>query len=267
MTTRIEPFRNENYQIDVIVQGFPGKSDVHGNLGWSTVALLRGKGHIALIDTGSFGMRKLLIDRLAECGVAPKDVTDVLLTHSHHDHAVNWTLFSHARITIGAVELEWAVQQPWGETPVAELYMKELQTWPTLQTVTDNEEVLPNVFAHVLPGHTPGCLAYVVSGTHHDVIITGDSAKNRAEMVSGTTDMTYDAKLSAVSIEKIWELWCSKSGTVILPGHDLPMTQTKGTVTYLGKREAAIRACFGDDTVTTETFQLTEPKPESHRRR
>ena len=70
------------YDIDIVIQGFPGKSVCHGGLGWSSVVLLRGHGRVALIDTGSFGMRRLLIERLEKRGLKPKDVTDVLLTHS-----------------------------------------------------------------------------------------------------------------------------------------------------------------------------------------
>ena len=76
--------------------------------------LLRGHGRVALIDTGSFGMRPLLRPRLTARGLEPKDVTDLLLTHSHHDHSVNWPLFRHARIVIGARELAWSLEQPWG---------------------------------------------------------------------------------------------------------------------------------------------------------
>ncbi|MGA9885628.1 MAG: MBL fold metallo-hydrolase [Candidatus Acidiferrales bacterium] len=257
MINGIEQIEIGSYRIDVIVQGFPGKSEYHGYLGWSTVALIRGHGRVALIDVGSLGMRRILVERLAECGVTPTDVTDVLLTHSHHDHAINWTLFSKARIVLGALELDWAVKQPWGETSIAELYIRELQHWPTLQTVADGQEALPKVSAHLFPGHTPGCLAYVLSGAEYDVIFTGDSAKNRAELVSGTPDMTYDAALSAASIKSIWALWRSRPGNLIVPGHDLPMTQAEGITHYIGKREAAIRAYFGDDTASAKTFLLT----------
>ena len=34
------------FSIDILVQGFPGKTVCHGGLGWSTVALLRGEGRI-----------------------------------------------------------------------------------------------------------------------------------------------------------------------------------------------------------------------------
>src|ERR1700693_4002506 len=118
-----------DYDIDVVVQGFPGKSVCHGGLGWGSVVLLRAHGRLALVDAGSFGMRTMLIKRLADRGLKPADINDLVLNHSHHDHSVNWTLFSQARIVIGADELAWSLQEPWGETPVPELYVRELKTW------------------------------------------------------------------------------------------------------------------------------------------
>jgi N-acyl homoserine lactone hydrolase len=239
------------------VQGYPGKSVCHGGLGWSSVVLVRAQDRIALVDAGSFGMRKLLLTRLAARQLKPLDVTDLLLTHSHYDHSVNWTLFRHARIVIGARELAWSLGEPWGETPVPELYVKELDRWATVHRATDGEEVFPSMTAHLAPGHTPGHLVFVLRGETRDVIFTGDAAKNRAELVSRDTDMTYDAQVSAASIERIWELWQRRAGTVVVPGHDLPMLLADGTPKYLGEREAAISAWYGDDMETTTVFRLT----------
>ena len=88
----------DGYDIDVIVQGYPGKTVCHGGLGWSTIVLIRGHGRVALIDTGGMGVRGPLIERLKQRGLKPGDVTDLLLTHAHHDHMLNWTLVRHARI-------------------------------------------------------------------------------------------------------------------------------------------------------------------------
>jgi glyoxylase-like metal-dependent hydrolase (beta-lactamase superfamily II) len=247
----------DGWDLDIVVQGYPGKSVCHGGLGWSTIALLRGHGRVCLIDTGSFGMRALIKPRLEARNLAPKDVTDLLLTHSHHDHSVNWPLFRHARIVIGADEMAWALDQPWGETPVPEFYVRELKAWPTARTVKDGEEVFPGMSAHLAPGHTPGCLVYVLEGKTHDVIFTGDAAKNRAELVSRNTDMTYDPKISAASIEMIWSHWKKRPGSIVVPGHDMPMTQEGGKPRYLAKREAAIYSWFGDDMETTTLFKLT----------
>ena len=245
------------YAIDILVHGYPGKSVCHGGLGWSSIVLLRGNGHTALVDVGSFGIRTPLIGHLARHGLKPSDVTDVILTHSHFDHSVNWTLFSHARIVIGKTELDWSLGEPWGETPVPELYVRELAAWPTAVTVAEGEEVLPGMTAHLAPGHTPGCLIFVLHGEGGDVIFTGDSAKNRAELISRTTDMTYDPAISAQSIELIWQLWQRHPDTVLIPGHDLPMLQDRGEVRYIGTREAAISAWFGDGMDQTTLIQLT----------
>ena len=146
------------WEIDILVTGFPGKSVRHGSLGWSTITLIRRGERLALVDCGAFGHRKLLIAELAARGLGPSDITDLLLTHTHYDHAVNWVLFPKARVAVGAVELDWALGEPWGETVVPELYVRELGLFPKTERIADGEEVFPGIAAHLAPGHTPGCL-------------------------------------------------------------------------------------------------------------
>jgi glyoxylase-like metal-dependent hydrolase (beta-lactamase superfamily II) len=247
----------EGYAIDILVQGYPGKTVCHGGLGWSTIVLLRGHGKVALVDTGGFGVRKIIAERLAHHGLKPADVTDLLVTHAHHDHCINWTLFALARIVIGESELAWAVKEPWGETPVPELYVRELAAWPTAHKARDGEEVLPGITAHLVPGHTPGHLMYVLAGRDHDMIFTGDAAKNRAELICGRADASYDAAVSSASIATIWKVWRRREGNVLVPGHDIPMVQKDGRTEYVGKREAAIKAWLGDDLEAMTTIALT----------
>lgn len=247
----------DDYDIDIIITGYPGKSVCHGSLGWSSIVLIRRGERNALLDVGSFAQRFLLMERLAERDLQPADVTDVLLSHSHYDHSVNWTLFRHARIVIGRRELAWSLEQPWGETSVPELYMRELASWPTLHEAADGEGVFPGITAHAAPGHTPGHLIYVLEGTTQDVIFTGDAAKNRAELLSRSADMTYDPAVSRASIGAIWEFWQSRPGNIVVPGHDLPMTLEGGVPRYLGKREAGVRSWLGDDLEATTLFELT----------
>lgn len=250
----------DGYAIDIVMQGYPGKSVCHGGLGWCSIVLVRGHGRVALIDTGSFGMRKVLRERLAKHGLKPADVTDVLLTHSHYDHSVNWVMFRDARIVIGAHELAWSLQVPWGEGPVAELYMRELDRWPTLHRAQDGEEVLPGITAHIAAGHTPGHLVFVLKSKEQDMVFTGDAAKNRAELVTRSADMTYDASVTRAAIEGIWRHWTRRQGTILVPGHDVPMVQEEGRIRYLGKREAVIQAWFAENLEETTSFQLTLPQ-------
>jgi N-acyl homoserine lactone hydrolase len=247
------------WNIDIVVQGYPGKSVCHGGLGWSTIALLRGYGHVAFVDVGSFSQRGIIQQSLQSRDLAPADVTDVLLTHSHWDHSLNWVMFSKARIAIGGKELAWSLQEPWGKGPVPELYVRELDRSNQTVLVTAGDEVLPGVRAYDMPGHTPGHLVFRLHGEKYDVLFTGDAAKNRAELLSLTADMTYDQMISQRSMERIWELWKDKPGTILVPGHDLPMVLVDGKPSYIGERAAGVSAWFGETLDQTKLFELTGP--------
>lgn len=245
----------DNYEIDILVQGFPGRSVYHAGLGWSSIALVRSQGRVLVIDTGSMFVRGLLVNELAKRGVKPADVTDLLVTHAHHDHVINWTLFPNARIGIGAQELAWATGLPWG-TPVPELHVQELQKWPKLKTINDGDEVFPGITAHVGAGHTPGGLVYALHGNPHDVIFTGDAGKNRVELVARKADVSYDPDASLAAINMIWDMWRRLPGTIIVPGHDIAMVQEDGKVRYIDERRAAITAWYGDDLQDLTRFEL-----------
>ncbi len=245
------------WDIDIVVQGYPGKSVCHGGLGWSTIALLRGYGRVAFIDVGSFSQRSIIQQSLESRGLTPADVTDVLLTHSHWDHSLNWVMFPQARIAIGTKELAWSLLEPWGMGPVPELYVRELDRLDRTVLVTAGDEVLPGIRAYDMPGHTPGHLVYRLHGEKNDILFTGDAAKNRAELLSLTADMTYDQMISRQSMERIWELWKDKPGTVLVPGHDVPMVIEDGKPAYIGERAAGISSWFGETLDQTKLFELT----------
>ena len=87
---------------------------------------------------------------------------------------------------------------------------------------------------------------FVLDAGEHDMVFTGDACKNRAELLSRSADLTFDPALSRASIEAIWSLWTRRAGSILVPGHDLPMVHD-GEPRYLGRREAAISAWYGDD--------------------
>lgn len=249
------------YRLDVLIQGYPGKSLCHGGLGWSTIALLRGEGRTILIDVGAFAVRPEFARQLQSAACAPESVTDVVLTHAHWDHAVNYTLFPKARIWIGRVEMDWARSVPAGFNPLPELYVRDLAQHPRLHLLEDGEAFLPGLTAHLCPGHTPGCLVYRLTGNEVPVVFSGDAAKNRAEMLSMATDMTMDAAASHASLERIWGLWRQAPGTLLIPGHDLAMRlDAAGRPDYLGERRAGIAAWFSEDLAVTQEIDLATPR-------
>jgi N-acyl homoserine lactone hydrolase len=246
-----------SYAVDALVTGFPGRSTTHGPLGWSGITLLRGGGRTVLVDTGGFGLRWPLRAALADRGVAPDDVTDVLLTHVHYDHAVNALLFGRAQVWISAADLEWARGRPPGFDAVPELHAAALERDGRTRRIEGDGEVLPGVEAIAAPGHTPGSLAYRVAGADEPVLFAGDAVKNRAELLSGEVDMTEDRAASEASVRRLRELWRAVPGTVLVPGHDLPLRAgADGRPEYVGPRRAGIEAWFGEDLGQTTRFDL-----------
>ncbi|MBB1626413.1 MBL fold metallo-hydrolase [Achromobacter sp. UMC71] len=236
------------YQIDILIQGYPGRAVCHGGLGWSTSTLLRSAGRKILVDVGAFGVRHQLAKHLQACDVAPADITDVVLTHAHYDHAVNFTLFPNATVWIGQQELEWAAAQPPGFNPLPELYVQELNRQARVHRIHDGDTFLPGITAIASPGHTPGHLLFYVDDPRQAVLFTGDAAKNRAELLSGQVADTADAAASHASLQRIWAWWRKRPGTLLVPGHDLGMTlDDSGAPVYVGERRAAINAWFGED--------------------
>jgi N-acyl homoserine lactone hydrolase len=257
MKDRPQHFDTCGYRIEIAVQGYPGKSVCHGGLGWSTIVLMQGHGRVALIDTGSFGQRQLILDRLSAHNLTPSDVTDVILTHAHWDHSVNWVMFPQAKIYIDGSELSWAVKEPWGLTPVPELYIRELAQSSQLHMITSGQTILPHLIAHHAPGHTPWHLIFNLSGDAHDIIFTGDAAKNRAEILSRSADMTYDMAVSRATMEMIWDMWRARPETILIPGHDLPMRLENTVPVYIGERKTGITAWFGEDLDELHLFDLS----------
>ena len=118
--------------------------------------------HIVLIDTG-YGPagHGLLPESLAKADVAPNEVTDILITHSHPDHigglvdAQGQLAFPKAAIRMSATE--WAFMQ--GNQKLA----KEVAVIKgQVQTFEPGQPVLPGITPVALPGHTPGQTGYEI---------------------------------------------------------------------------------------------------------
>src|SRR5690606_32067210 len=101
-----------------------------------------------------------------------------------------------------------------------------------------------------------GHLVFVLQGDEHDVIFTGDAAKTRAELVSEKGEASLDHALSTESIREIWRRWRSRPGTMVVPGHDVPMVLRDGRASYLETHQAAVKAYFGDSLEDAVVIQL-----------
>ncbi len=79
-------------QLDVLFNGYIGDR-VAG-----TVSLIRDDDSVIVVDPGMVPSRSVILDPLAELGISPEDVTDVIISHHHPDHTINIALFPDVRI-------------------------------------------------------------------------------------------------------------------------------------------------------------------------
>jgi len=79
-------------RFDILVTGSPGPRVS------STCSLVRDGEAVIVIDPGLAASQDAILGPLQALGIAATDVTDVVLSHHHPDHALNAALFPAARV-------------------------------------------------------------------------------------------------------------------------------------------------------------------------
>lgn len=140
-------------------------------------------------------------EQLALLGLKPTDVTLVIYTHLHHDHAGGARLFPHAPHVVQRAEYAYA-RHP--DRVSSGIYLRgDLDHAELDWRLLDGDTVVrPGVHLVRTPGHTPGHQSVVL----HDVpgcgtlIIAGDAIYTRenvaSDLPSGVTTCALDALMS-----------------------------------------------------------------------
>lgn len=136
--------------IEVLVAGYARKDGEVARVA-STVSLVRAAGLIAVVDPGMVADQQHILAPLAARGLAPADVTDVIVSHHHPDHTINVGLFPAA-----TVHDHWATYRGdvWVDRPAEGAVLADGVTlWAT-------------------PGHTDEDLSTVVTTDEGVVVLT-----------------------------------------------------------------------------------------------
>ena len=159
--------------------------------------LLRGGAlgdRVVLVDCGNgpngdeFIPPGRLLDSLRAFGIAPVDVTDVLLTHLHYDHT-GWLVvagqvtFPNATVHCAADDLDWFTR-PSTRGLTARVTPARLEVLADrVSAFTADHTILPGVDAVIAPGHTPGSTMFVISEGQRRTVLIGDVVHCPVELV------------------------------------------------------------------------------------
>lgn len=199
------------------------------------VWLARGGGRVVLVDAGFY--RPKFVERwkpvdfvkpsdaLSRLGVRPEDVTDIIISHVHWDHADGADLFPNARVWIQQDEYEHHVG-PAGEVrdraidaDVARMLATIKAQGRLREVAGDSTEILPGITVYTGGKHTYQSQYVTVRTDAGTVVIASDNAYlyenlDRRRPIAQTLDSLSNLRAQA----RMGRL--ASAPRLIVPGHD-----------------------------------------------
>jgi len=210
------------------------------------VWLVRGNGHTVVVDSGFYRPQffknwtvKDFVrpdEAVARAGVKAADVTDVILTHAHWDHADGADLFPNAQLWIQKDEYAYytgAAWQPGGKHGGIE--REDMQVLLAanmagrLHLVDGDQEILPGIRVWTGGRHTWASQFISVTSKNDTIVLASDNAylyENFDKHVP--IAQTFDAKSNLAAQEHMKQL--ASSPRLIVPGHDPEVMRRYGRV-------------------------------------
>jgi len=206
-----------------------------------TVWLVRGNGHVILVDSGFYrpqffkdwkidGYLKPS-DAVAQSGITPavkpEDITDVVITHMHWDHADGMDLFPHARIWLQKDEYVYYTGEAWqqprthgGIDPDDVLAMVKLNLAGRVSLVNgDAREVFPGITCYTGGKHTFQSQYLGVNTSAGTVVLASDNMYLYENLDKhAPITQTLDAASNLRAQDRMKQL--AASPRLIVPGHD-----------------------------------------------
>jgi glyoxylase-like metal-dependent hydrolase (beta-lactamase superfamily II) len=146
-----------------------------------------------------------LIPTLEALGLSAADITDVVISHFHPDHiggalAQEGLMFPNAMHHFPQPEQDFLANAPADNEQLAPLIqmanamLMPAQEGDQLTLYNAEAEVVPGVQAVAAPGHTPGHMAFLVSGGDKSLMLTIDTANHAVLAVQHPEwHMAFDA--------------------------------------------------------------------------
>jgi len=240
-------------KIDILMEGYGLGTDA-GIIGFCAVLLIEGEKRI-LFDSAHVGRRSLLLNRLAERGLGPRDIDAQVLSHSHWDHVQNCDLFDHAPMLIHRDERRYASKphaNDWATPRWTGMVLETLN----LQEVGEGYEIMPACRVVELIGHSAGSIGLEVETDDGRCLVVGDALPNARAALSGNISFIFwnEARANAAA-KRI-----ATSGALIYPGHDRPFRIRDGEAQYRTDYRLTVNG-VGPETAGVRFVAVPPPAP------
>jgi glyoxylase-like metal-dependent hydrolase (beta-lactamase superfamily II) len=207
------------------------------------VWLVRGNGHNILVDSGFYRDQFMKqwqpkdyvkpSEAVARLGLKPEDITDLVITHMHWDHADGMDLFPKARIWLQKDELEYYAGAAWqsrnthgGIDPDDILAAVKLNTQGRVTLVNgDAQEILPGVTCYLGGKHTHASQYLGINTAQGTVVLASDNMYLYENLDKhAAIAQTLDAESNLRAQDRMKQL--AADPRLIIPGHD-PAVMTR----------------------------------------
>jgi glyoxylase-like metal-dependent hydrolase (beta-lactamase superfamily II) len=201
------------------------------------VFLVKGGGHNILFDCGFYRpqlMRQwkpadyeIPSAAIEEAGVKAGDITDVIISHIHWDHADGFDLFPNAKIWIQKEELEYYAGEAWSggkkrtaADPDDIVGLVKMNTEGRLALVNgDAQEILPGITAYIGGKHTYQSQFIGVKSAAGTVVLASDNVYmylnlEKHEPIAQSLDKQSNLRAQ----DRMKDI--ASNPKLIIPGHD-----------------------------------------------
>lgn len=202
--------------------------------------LVRGNGHNILVDAGFYRPQFFVhwkvadfqkpSDALLRAGLKPEEITDIIITHMHWDHADGFDLFPKARIWIQRDEYTYYTGEAWqhprthgGIDPDDVQAIVKSNIEGNVSFVEgDAQEILPGITCYIGGKHTYQSQYVGVNAKDGTVVLASDNVymyENLDKHVPIAASLDPNSNLTAQDrMRKI-----ASKPEFIIPGHDPAM--------------------------------------------
>ncbi len=204
-----------------IVAGIHRVDEASSNIAHSNVYLLINVKDLVVIDTGTPGNAKKIVDYIEKIGHKPNEVTTIILTHYHMDHAgsaKDLKDLTGAKVAASPEDAEYITgNQPYPKPK--NLFLRAASSFikvapVPVEILLKDGDIIKDLTVISTPGHSPGSI--MLLDKEKKALFSGDPLRaENGKVTSGPKHFAWDQEKEKVSIRKV----SSQDFDILLTGH------------------------------------------------